>query len=272
MSTLALAPSSIAPASSNVSKVASTGLDRLTQLFAAKVNISREFLEHGETLNAYTALDQLYNTKGEFYTSTIVDEYLTAKRGGKFHYLDKGVVYQTKEFQTPFQVAMAIEKSVYENSAITDIALPYNNKGHHVVIYIDRCKKRVEYYDPFGTNSRDPKSERGLHFSMQEQLQAIYRLFFNGAALNIIENPTEHQKCKYRCAIWSLHYIDKRLEGLSAEHISATPFTNDDVDRYKIETVARTIEERARRLIQLKPKEAPLADGQILIPLDDDSE
>jgi hypothetical protein len=112
---------------------------------------------------------------------------------------------------------------------------------------IDPKQKRVEYYDPKGATSLAPESQKG-QFKMREELEAISAHFFNGEGV-IVENITQQQSCLFRCGIWGLYYIEERVKGFSMEEIVGRPLTSADMDRYKIEVVARKIEEHAERIL-----------------------
>lgn len=228
-----------------------TAIERGVALFRSTVNVDSKLASSHKTHSAYVALWKLYNTHGEFYSGTVVDEYLKVLREihpSGFYYSQEGIIHPPKMQKTPFQIAMEIYKEVYLNTLITDIAIPYDANAHHVVIYVDLRGRKIEYYDPLGVTSKQRRCECTESFIMRDQLEAIQNLFFDSANSVIVENASPHQRCCFRCAIWGLYYIDKRLSGRSAEELSAETITNDAIDSYKINVLAERIRIRAERI------------------------
>lgn len=218
------------------SRVVRTGAARLSQLFRSSVDIDPRLREH----QAYQVLERLYNTDGERFSDAVVNEYLKViypALAHKFYYSKKGVCYQSKETRlSPLDIARRLERKLCQRPEISDIAIPYDKKGHHVVIYIDRRLRQVEYYDPFG---------RPSNVALREQLVAIQGLFFAGVQSRIIENSYPHQNCFYRCAIWGLYYITRRAAGCSAEELFGATVTNEQMDAFRRQVMAESIKQQA---------------------------
>lgn len=237
-------------------RLLTTVFSRSSQLFRSKVTINPDFSHHSETHQASVALEALLNTDGQFFSSTVIDQYLQVlqeKFPTTFSYSIEGTSHLPDQIRTPLQIATDLHTLVQDKAEITHIAIPYDNKGHHVVIFIDRTQKQVEYYDPNGDKSDSDGAKRGLDFCIKQQIQAIQNLFFKEVICSNIENSTPHQKCVFRCALWGLLYIDRRLKGQDAVSLNSefAIYTNSDIDTYRRDTVAKQIEQRAYRLLKI---------------------
>jgi hypothetical protein len=200
----------------------------------------------------------------------VTEEYLQVlsdSQSERFRYSVDGVTYKTAESRkTPFQIANEIFVTVYDNPAVTDIAIPYDNREHHVVIYIDRTAKRVEYYDPYGVPAADKRSSRGLPFNMRDHIEAIQSLYFGTRSSTLVENRVPHQECFFRCAIWGLRYIELRLARRPAEELCVEQIPESAIEDYRREVVAKRIELRALSLLETLPKET---NSNSIVALDD---
>lgn len=226
-------------AASTIARLASTFVSGAASLFSRKVVINPRFVEVAETQDAYAALSQLYNNHWRFFSCTVVNEYmkvLALEHKDKFVFSHDGVTHLDAR-KTPYEIAESIYALVQDKPLITDIAIPYDNMGHHVVIYIDLKAQNVEYYDPLGSIS-----------TSNMRLEEIRALFFKTSGF-VIENTTRHQGCCFRCAIWGLRYIEMRLLGRSAELLFAENGDEIFIDEYRIQTVARKIQERAEKFL-----------------------
>lgn len=218
------------------SRFVRTGAARVGQLFRTSVDVDPRL--QGEY--ASRALERLYNTDGERFSGSVVKEYLEAiypAFAHKFYYSKKGVCAPTKESQlSPLEIARKLYRKLQQRPEITDIAIPYDKERHHVVIYIDRRTRQVEYYDPFGRPTKG---------AWRAQLEAIQRLFFEEGESRIVENRYPHQNCYYRCAIWGMYYISRRVAGSSAEELFRATFTNEQIDAFRRQEMAEAIKRQA---------------------------
>lgn len=249
------------------SRFLTTAKEQTATLVRSKVIIDPHLASLPETHQAYQALDQLHNTHGQFYTSTVVDQYLKVLSDifkERCFLSTEGVVYQSGEPLKPLIIALKIFQAISDKPEVTDIAIPYDNNQHHVVIYIDRTQKQVEYYDPQGIESSSPKSDRGLDFRMQDQLEAIRQIFFGLREGRIIENKTAHQRCLHACGLWGLHYIDRRLRGWTVEQIESEGYSEHYIDLFKINEVAKSIRERALLIFDIASR-IPRKDEKIIL-------
>ena len=231
-----------------VTQVASAAYSRVLSSFRSRTPIDSRLAEHPATQVAYAALNQLLNTEGKFFSGTVVDEYLKVLKSeynDRFCYSNKGVIHLPHAEIPPFEIAKELHQVVRDNDQITDIAIPYDNRGHHIVIYVHRPSRKVEYYDPQGARSADGATSRGLAFSMRRQIEQIAELFF-GESYHIAENTSCHQLCLWRCAIWGLYYIEHRLLHISAEELQARTIDSSALDVYRKQTMAQKIEQSAR--------------------------
>lgn len=231
----------------------STFYSRSSALFKAKVSVEEEarLNRFPETQEALRAIHQLLNTEGAFFTGTVVHEYLKTlwtEHPDKLHYKVDGVIYPPTYQKPPLEIAKEVYEYVQNNPNLTQVAIPYDAKEHHIVIYLDLKERKVEYYDPLGRTPDETSSERGLAYSLHEQITAIKTLFFaDEGSLHI--NKAAHQTCCFRCAIWGLLYIESRLRGKSIEEIESSAIEPDEIDRYRKEVMASKIHAHAMSVL-----------------------
>ncbi|MCB1113281.1 MAG: hypothetical protein KDK62_00815 [Chlamydiia bacterium] len=247
------------PPSSYFYRLFSTFYARVSSTFRASVPLKEQArLERfPETDLALKALHQLLNTEGQFFGSNVVEQYLNVlwtEYPNKFCFRLDGVKYLPDCQKRPLEIAREIHRMVQEQPNLLYLAIPFDASQHHIVFLINREDRRVEYYDPLG----DKPETRNVGYSLKEEVEAIAELFFEDKS-KVYVNPTAHQTCCFRCAIWGLLYIERRLKGSSVEEIQSTTINDFEIDRYRKEIIAGKIKTHALKL--LNDLEAQEQDG-----------
>lgn len=108
----------------------------------------------------------------------------------------------------------------------------YVTKNHWTLVYIDRIKRTVEYYDSFKSFGNYDEIQKSLNqvakdLTENEPDQAPYR----------VENKIKKTKQKdgYQCGVWALYFLEKRLNDPSIDFNKLNIKASEIVDyRHKI--------------------------------------
>lgn len=246
------------PPASKAAQLINTCYERFWGLFKAKVvDCERiQMLEHEELVHAAIAIDQLYNTMGRFHSNTVVSECLKVfqkeAEDSTVAFSESGISYADLLSQkAPFFVAEELYPEYCEKDQLKYMIVPYNLVQHHVVIFVDIERRRVEYYDPLGFSpSHFVTKSRGHTFNLVEHIEAIRERFFLTEG-TIFINKSPHQNCACCCGIWSLWYIHQRLKGIEPEAIEDLNPGDHGLDRFRLEVLVPKIKQNALRELAL---------------------
>lgn len=204
------------------------------------------FIPGREDYNVPGGLDQLYHLRGRYYSDRAILPFFEALKAQhpNFDYTERGMPKDNETDKRPFDIVTKINIKAaeqFQNPTTKLFAIPFNNNKHIVVIFIDKDRKTVEYYDPRGATSNASESKRYSELDLRANLVQIRDHFF-GAEGRIVENLRQHQNCRHRCGIWVSHYIFQRVMGQTAPQISSMDISNDQLEAFQVNTMAHTIQ------------------------------
>lgn len=102
------------------------------------------------------------------------------------------------------------------------VVLKSGIRDHIVSVVFDKTRNRVELYDSKGLVALDrPDLVRNTdRLMLVDLLMKVIDKYGNGET-ELWENTTKHQKDSHNCGIYVLDYIERRLQGYTAEEIAA---------------------------------------------------
>lgn len=160
---------------------------------------------------------------------------------------------------------------VSANEEFKQVAIPFDNHGHIVMLFVDFETNRIEYYDPKGATSNAPEAKRyGNQLNLRNELLSIQQTLVEktGRKFRIVENIHQHQENKWSSAVYCIRYVQQRLKGKSAEAIHHKSFGNSAI----IKRQARIAKETSQSLEKMAndPRLQQLASSQTIEALGDE--
>ena len=114
----------------------------------------------------------------------------------------------------------------YEKVGIIFNLDSHNQPGSHWTAFlIDNDSKTLEYYDSVGE-----KPNRNI----QNFIDKVYKfLSLKGHDYNIKYNNIQHQFKNNECGVYSIHFIIKRLKGVSFEKITSNIIKDEQMNKFR---------------------------------------
>lgn len=134
--------------------------------------------------------------------------------------------------QPGFDPVIEASKGILSNEkVIIPVVLRGWPRDHIVVMLYDNKDQRLEFYDSQGRVLKDHQSDKVVNTSESlTLLMVVDRLNQILHFREVYENQSHHQEDGYNCGIYVLDYILRRLNGETAEAISAKGLTMDEAN------------------------------------------
>lgn len=229
-----------------------------------------------EVPNWQAGLNHLKNKKGQFLGDSNVELtlHLLKEKHIEFDFIQTprvGNIINTPSagLNTYLNGVSYFENSLKKDeNSIKKIAIPFDNNGHIIMIFIDLESKRIEYYDSKGASSSSSSSQRYRNIEyyrqnsktpykvenllLSQELRSIHSQLekLTDQPFKIIENRAQHQENCWSCSIYVSRYVSERLNGNSAEIISMTPFGNSAIIEYQKKLAKETEKRLIEKVIQ----------------------